>query len=277
MSRLYDALRRAESQFGDTLQPSVESVPPAEMLKNIAETSPEPQAETIRSVPWNVSPSSRLVAVSDPKSLGAEKFRALATRLTSMRSQREMKSLNITSTVINEGKTLVAANLAITLARYAKANVLLIEGDLHRPRLISMLGLGRLEGLGDWWQDSGEELSRYTSQLKDLSLSFLAAGRTCDYPSDLLRSERFAGGMASIADQYDWIIVDSTPLVPVVDANLWNRLVDGTILVVRESVTPVNALKKGLENLDNPKLVGVVLNDAADVISDYERYSYYAK
>jgi Mrp family chromosome partitioning ATPase len=67
-----------------------------------------------------------------------------------------------------------------------------------------------------------------------------------------------------LASQFEWIVVDSTPMLPIVDVNLWSKLVDGTLLVVREGLTPVKALKKGLQALDHPKLIGVVLNEALE-------------
>jgi Mrp family chromosome partitioning ATPase len=68
---------------------------------------------------------------------------------------------------------------------------------------------------------------------------------------------------AQLVSQFEWIVVDSTTMLPIVDVNLWSRLVDGTILVVREGVTPVKALKKGLQALDRPKLIGVVINEVS--------------
>ena len=273
MSRLYDALRRVELQKRQAGDLALEPAGPAEVLKSaIGEKS---SVEGTHSVKVNPSPSSRLVALSDPKSLGAEKFRALVARLEHLRDQRELKSVQITSSVINEGKSLVAANLAVTLARYTKSRVLLIEGDLHRPGLTSMFGLSRTKGLGDWWSSSGEEITHFLYQLNEMPLWFLSAGRTLDQPYHLLQSERFAGVISSLALQYDWIVVDSAPMLPTVDANLWSRLVDGTILVVREGIAPVQALKKGLEGLDNPKLLGVVLNEASEFDQTDYANSYY--
>ena len=270
MSRLYDALRRVESQKRPSGEAGNEPAQPAEVLKSIFGEKSE--IETAKSMTVNASPSSHLVALSDPKSLGAEKFRALAARLEHLRNQRGLKSLQITSSVINEGKSLVAANLAVTLARYSKCKVLLIEGDLHRPTLTSMFALHRIKGLSDWWSSSGEEITHFLYQLNEMPLWFLGAGKACDQPYHLLQSERFAVAIASLAAQYDWVVVDSTPMLPNVDANLWSRLVDGTILVVREGIAPMSALKKGLESLDNPKLLGIVLNDASEF--DQKDYSY---
>jgi capsular exopolysaccharide synthesis family protein len=273
VSRLYDALRRVELQKRQPGDTAIEPAGPAEVLKSAIGGRSE--IEDAHSVNVNASPSSRLVALSDPKSLCAEKFRALVTRLEHLRYQRELKSIQITSSVINEGKSLVAANLAITLAKYTKSKVLLIEGDLHRPALTSMLGLSRIKGLGDWWSGSGEEITHFLYQLDEMPLWFLSAGKPCDQPYHLLQSERFAGAISSFAAQYDWIVADSAPILPTVDANLWSRLVDGSILVVREGIAPVQALKKGLESLDNPKLLGIVLNDASEFDQTDYKNSYY--
>ena len=213
-----------------------------------------------------------MVALSDPRGLGAEKFRALVTRLENQRKERDLKSLQITSAVVNEGKTLVSGNLAVTLAKHTGLRVLLVEGDLHRPTLTSLFGLGQLEGIGQWWSDREEKerISRYVYRLDKMPLWFLGAGASSEQPSQILQSARFAETFARLATRFDWIVVDSTPMFPMVDANLWSRLVDGTLVVVREGVTPIRALKKGFESLDNPKLVGMVLNE----VSDFDRTNY---
>ena len=222
------------------------------------------------SVSVETSPESRLVALTNPNSLGAEKFRALVTRLDHLRKQRELKSFQVTSSVINEGKTLVAGNVAVTLAKYSGSKTLLIEGDLHRPTLAALLGLSELRGLSHWWSGRDQELAPFLHRLNDMPLWFLSAGKPYDRPSEIIRSARFVKAFAQLASQFEWIVVDSTPMLPIVDVNLWSKLVDGTLLVVREGLTPVKALKKGLQALDHPKLIGVVLNEASD--SDQANY-----
>ena len=217
------------------------------------------------SVAVKVSLDSRLVALADPNSLGAEKFRALVTRLDHLSKQREMKSFQVTSSVINEGKTLVAGNVAVTLAKYSGSKTLLIEGDLHRPGLTALLGLSDLSGLSHWWSGRAPELAPFVYKLNEMPLWFLSAGEPFDRPSDILRSTRFVKAFAQLATQFEWIVVDSTPMLPVVDANLWSKLVDGTLLVVREGLAPVKAIKKGLQALDHPKLIGVVINEASGI------------
>ncbi len=210
----------------------------------------------------NAPIESRLVALTDPDSLGAEKFRALVTRLESLRRQSELKSFQVTSSLINEGKTLVSGNVAVTLAKHFGSKTLLIEGDLHRPTLATILGLNKMRGLTQWWVGRDQDLAHFIHKVDDLPLWFLPAGKPYDRPSDILRSARFVKAFEQLSSQFEWIVVDSTPMLPIVDTNLWSRLVDGTLLVVREGVTPVKALKQGLRALDHPKLIGVVLNDS---------------
>ena len=264
MSRYYEALRRLEREQrqAGTDDVAEAAAQPAEVLGGIL-TEPV-EFEEAPSAEVKVSPASRFVALTDPRSLGAEKFRALVTRLENLRQQRELKCLQITSSVINEGKTLVAGNLAVTLAKHSGCKVLLVEGDLHRPTLASRLGLTQLPGLSHWWTERDESIGRYVYKLNGMPLWFLSAGLACDQPSQILQSARFVEGFAKLCGQFDWVVVDSTPMLPTADANLWSRLVDGMLLVVREGVTQVKSLKSGLAGLDNPKLIGVVLNEASE-------------
>jgi len=222
----------------------------------------------------DIPATARLVATTDPQGLGAEKFRALAARLENLRKSRDLKSVQVTSGTKGDGKTLTSGNLALTMARRSSSKVLLIEGDLHKPALASMFGLDQSLGLSQWWSEPNSDIARYIRQLKGTSLWLLTAGHAYDQPSEILRSARFSKAFAELAPRFDWVVVDSTPLLPMADANLWSRLVDGTLLVVREGATRINALKKGLESLDNPNLVGIVLNEASesDGVDPYEQY-----
>jgi capsular exopolysaccharide synthesis family protein len=268
MSRLYETLRRMEREHRQTGSTPPEPTEAVEMLNNVL-TQPV-ELEGAHSAKVHASAASRLVALNDPKSLGAEKFRALITRLENLRIQREFKSLQVTSGGINEGKTTVSANLGVTLAKRGDFKVLLIEGDLHRPTLASLLGLTELRGLVHWWAGPNQQIQTYLNRLNGMPLWFLSAGTTFDHPSEILQSPRFSDAFAKFSAWFDWIVVDSTPMLPTVDANLWSRLVDGSLLVVREGVASVRALKKGLEGLDNPKWIGMVFNEA----SEFDRMKY---
>ena len=232
-------------------------------------------SENARTVTVQPSPGSRLVTWTDSNSLGTEKFRALAIRLDAMRKQYKLTSLQVTSSVVNEGKSFVAANLAVTLSRYFGSKTLLIEGDLHRPMLGSMFGLKKLQGLNDWWSRRDLDIARFLFRFSGTQLWLLPAGTQYDQPSEILHSARFAEAFAQLTGPFDWVVVDSTPLLPVIDANLWSRLVDGTLLVVREGVTPLKTLKNGLQSLDHPNLIGVVVNEASEFNrTDYDGQYY---
>ena len=284
MIRLIDGLSRANLQqrpfdafpsgkmSADPGRP--ETAESAEALSNampegggpgvLAEPKKVLEIEKARPVMAQITPTSRLVSWTAPNSLGAEKFRALTVRLSAIRKQHELKSLQVTSSVISEGKSFVAGNLAVTLAKYSGTKTLLIEGDLHRPTLASLFGLKDLQGLNDWWTRPDQDIARFLVRFNGAGLWFLPAGKTSNRPSDILISARLQEAFALLGSRFDWIVVDSTPMLPVIDANLWSRLVDGTLLVIREGMTPLKALKNGLQSLDHPKLIGVVVNEASE-------------
>lgn len=271
MSRLYEALRKSELEnrqpgivATEVVRPAADFAPPA-----IGST----ELDGTQTVQLRVPPESHLVAVTEHQGLPAEKFRVLVTRLRNLRAQQEIKSLQITSASVDEGKTLISANLAVTLARHSQNRVLLIEGDLHNPSLHALFGLSHLKGICHWWKEPASMLSDFIYHVDGLPLWYMPAGERFEEPAEILQSSRLAESLTQLSGLFDWIVVDSTPLAPMADTNIWNRLVDGMLLVVREGVTPVKALKKGLAGLDGPKMLGVVLNGA----SEFDRVNYYDK
>jgi len=273
---------KLEQQFVTVVEATLDPYVPApaepqEKAEAENKTSPkldEPNANS--PLLLDLIPESRLVAWTNPSSLGAEKFRALATRFDHLREQRRLKSFQVTSSVIDEGKTLVAANIAVTLAKYSGCKTLLVEGDLHRPSLTRLFGYRELPGLNDWWSGREPALSRFVYRFQGAPLWFLPAGKPSEQPADVLRSNRFKSAFPLLKEEFDWTVVDSTPMQPIVDANLWSKLVDGTLLVVREGVAPIKALKRGLQALDHPKLIGVVFNEATEFNQAGYAGKYYA-
>jgi protein-tyrosine kinase len=269
----HHALKLVPVTTGPLALAAAEPTPAPPKRSEAAPKAPEPAGNAA----LLVSPlsQSRLVAWTEPHSLGAEKFRALATRFDHLRNQRELRSFQVTSSVGDEGKTLVAGNIAVTLAKSSGYKTLLVEGDLHRPSLADLFGLGELRGMQHWWTSGTQELASFAYRLQGLPLWFLPAGKQCEQPSDVLRSERFKKAFQRLSDEFEWVVVDSTPMLPIVDVNLWSRLLDGTLLVVREGVAPVKALKRGLQALDHPKLIGVVVNEAMEISQASYTGQYY--
>src|SRR5579864_9288319 len=159
MSRLYEALRKSEMENQQKVAGALVSSRPSEASLDLGGGPIElERTPTERS---RVSSESHLVAMTEPQSLAAEKFRVLVTRLGNLRAQRELKSLQVTSGVAEEGKTIIAANLAVTLARHSQSKVLLVEGDLHKPSMNALLGLNLMNGVRQWWSDTNAPLSNF--------------------------------------------------------------------------------------------------------------------
>jgi receptor protein-tyrosine kinase len=136
------------------------------------------------------------------------------------------------------------------------------------------LGIKSLPGIGEWASDN-ESITKFMYRFDDLQFWILPAGSAPENPVNILQSSRFLDLYKQLSTNFDWIIIDAPPLLPMADVSFWSRQADGLLLVVREGATPKNILKKGIETLDNPKVVGVVLNDAQEVESSYYSHYYY--
>lgn len=255
---------------------------PAPELQSLTEEAPfrEDAAEALAQFPSKeifVGPSSRLVFFSEPESIAVEKFRFLGVRLRQLRQSRPLKKILITSTIPEEGKSLVSANLAGVLAR-KKEKVLLIEGDMRRPVMVDKFGLGKLPGLAEWLQD-GAVTPANIYHLEGAALWLMPAGAPPARPLELMQSGKLSQLMASVATIFDWIIVDSPPLLPLADTTVWSKLTDGTLMVVREGKTEKAQLTRGLEILKKSDLLGVVLNGCSNSNekSYYQRYAPQSK
>jgi capsular exopolysaccharide synthesis family protein len=229
--------------------------------------------ESFPTLKVTITAASRLVFLSEPDSLAAEKFRFLGVRLRQLQHSRPLKKVLVTSTIPEEGKSLVSANLAGALAR-RKQKVLLIEGDLRRPVHGRDFGLGRLAGLGEWLQSDRPAPSNIY-YLDGPNFWLMPAGDPPSNPLELMQSGRLTRLMEQLAGLFDWIVVDSPPLLPLADTTVWARLTDGTLLVAREGKTEKAALQRGLEILKTSDLLGVVLNgcSSSDYKNYYQRYS----
>jgi capsular exopolysaccharide synthesis family protein len=302
MSRIFDALQRSGTEQSGVEYPDMVSVatevfeaprrpahgdhvseplpvPPAPLvMPDLAFEAPvdegpstQSAAETSGEFPSlevSVTAASRLVYFSEPDSLAAEKFRFLGVKLRQMQQARSLKKVLITSTIPEEGKSLVSANLAGVLAR-RKQKVLLIEGDMRRPTLAQQFGLGRLAGLAEWLQ-SGQQTPSNIYRLGGPGLWLMPAGDPPANPLELMQSGRLSQLMSQLSSMFDWIVVDSPPLLPLADTTVWARLTDGVLLVTREGKTEKKQLQRGLDAVKNLSLLGVVLNGCAR--SDHENY-----
>jgi capsular exopolysaccharide synthesis family protein len=216
---------------------------------------------------------SRLVCVTDKESLAAEKFRFLAVRIRQLQQSRRLKTVLITSSVPQEGKSMVAANLACTLARRAQQRILLVEGDLRRPSLAKMFGLGRIPGICEWLQ--GEcNATNSIYHLDGPGFWILPAGSTPRNPLEVMQSGTLSALMDQLRAWFDWIIIDSPPVLPLADTSVWMRLADGILLISRQGTTEKRQLQSSLEVLEKSKLIGALMNCSTNKVNSEYYYQY---
>lgn len=221
----------------------------------------------------SVNSNGQLPCLTDSESMVSEKFRFLGVRLRHLRRERPLKRLLITSTIPHEGKSMVAANLACTLARKEHQRTLLLEGDVRRPSLSQLLGLERLPGICEWLQDEHSQITNIY-RLNGPGVWVLPAGCASGNPLELLQSRRLAVLMDQLVAMFDWIIIDSPPVLPLADTSVWSKFADGILLVTRQGTTDKRQLQKGLEALDHSKLIGALVNCSQSSASG-DHYYYY--
>ncbi len=215
--------------------------------------------ERFQSLQVAVPPQGRLVCITDNESLAAEKFRFLGVSLQHLRRDRPLKKVLITSSIPQEGKSMVSANLACTLAQRTQQKTLLIEGDVRRPSLLPMFGLEGIPGICECLQGERDLMSSIY-HLEGPGLWMLPAGSAPKNPLEFLQSGRLSTVMDQLSSWFDWIVIDSPPVMPLADASVWTRLSDGILLVVRQGITEKRQLERGLEALEPKKVIGAVLN-----------------
>ena len=218
---------------------------------------------------------SRFVCFSNTDSLAAEKFRFLATRLRHLQQKRTLKRIVITSSVPAEGKSMVAANLACALAG-GKQHILLVEGDLRRPSLAKQLGLGETPGLSELLQGASDRFNNIL-HLENQGFCVLTAGNIHTSAPELMEAGRLALCMDSVTAGFDWVVIDSPPMLPLADTTIWMRLADAIMLVTRPGVTTKSQLQRSLETIEQSKLLGAVLNASTEATASKYYYHYSRK
>jgi Mrp family chromosome partitioning ATPase len=224
-----------------------------------------------------VSAASRVVMYSDPRSAGADRFRLVQIHLTSLQASRKIKSLLITSPLPRDGKSTVALNLATGLSEEGKRPVLLLEGDLHRPGLVTKLGLKSWPGLTECYE-RGDDPMLAIRRINPLGFYLLPAGRALEDASSFFRSD-FGSQLVKgpLSSSFSWILIDSPPTTPVADILALKAQTDATLLVARAGQTPREAIEESARNLGREHIVGIVLNGAEGLDRTYAKYYGYGK
>ena len=235
-----------------------------------------------------------LVSHFVPKSMMAESFRALRTNIQFKEAEKKIEAIGIASTSPEEGKTLVAVNLAVTMAQ-AGMKVLLVGSDLRKPAIDKVFGVEMTPGLTDIlmgnypWRDTVKTVTdiimgqmstdevMMTPGLDNLHL--ITSGPIPPNPAELMESERLADFMEEAKKEYDIVLFDSTPILSTADAAILGTKVDGVLLVYRVGTVSRGLLRRSTAQLQqvNCNIMGVVLNGMRPEVSpDFQDYKYYS-
>ena len=218
-----------------------------------------------------------IVVAADPKSSIAEQYRILRTNLRSLRSGvHRMQVLLVTSSVHSEGKSVTAVNLALSLAQQEGMKILLIDADLRCGSVQQWLGLKAEKGLSDALIH-GAALENLIVGLPNSRLSVLPAGRKPEHPAELLDSAAMERLIGTVRREFDLVVIDAPPILPVADPGILGRWTDGVLLVVRSGKTQRKTVEKAKTLLKQMKvnLLGCILSHAEYYIPNYYRYSQY--
>lgn len=227
---------------------------------------------SLPSISGSSSAESRLVCITDKGAPTAEAIRLLGVRLRHIQRSRNLKKVLLTSAVPREGKSIIAANLACVLAYAKEETVLLVEGDLRKPTQMDIFGLQRKPGICEQLQDE-HNLIGNIYKITDANVYILPSGESPNNPLDVLQSERLSPFMDKLTAHFDWIIIDSPPILPLADTSIWMKMSDGVILVTRQGITEKEQLVKGMAALDPHKTLGAIVNGIT--IAASSSYYYY--
>src|SRR3989441_7497242 len=218
----------------------------------------------------------RLVSLFAPNSFEAEKYRALAHTIELMHKATGLQVLAVTSPTPGDGKTTTTINLAGALAQSPEARVLLICADLRQPSVIEHLGMDHPHpvGLATAILNPGQTLTRVVERLGMFNLSVLPAGPYLANPQEALKAPRLGELIQEARQHYDYVVLDTPPLLLVPDCRIIGKWVDGFLMVVAAHKTPRGLLEEARNLRDPSKMVGLVFNYDDHHIESYYYYNY---
>jgi len=288
MSRIHDALKRAEQERATSMGTHVESslppldAPPMEMPNlqgSVASAMPLASGLTYEALlarcpqsEWKPDAEHMLFFQDEETRSGTEEFRTLRSRLYQIREKMPLKRLLVTSPMPREGKSFVACNLTQVLVRQHGRRALLIDADLRHPGLHENFGTQSSPGLSEYLAGECDEFAIMQRGPME-NLFFVPAGRVVATAPELLANGRLKLFLQRVEPLFDWVVIDSSPVIPVSDATIVAGNCDGVLLVVRSEVTSSEMAKRAREEFPDKLLLGVVLNGMVGKHAE-ERYYY---
>ena len=219
-------------------------------------------------------PGSRLILNREALPGAVEQYRRLAATLHHAQQQSGLRTVMVASAMPTEGKTLTAANLAVTLSESYRRRVLVIDADLRRPSMHVVFQLPNLSGLNDALTGSSHRPAAYQVSPH---LTVLPAGRPTPDPMGALTSGTMRELVRDAGATYDWVIVDTPPVGLLSDANLLARIVDGVVMVISAGKVSYKLIQRAVDAVGRERILGVVLNRATDALlaTPYRYQNYY--
>lgn len=218
----------------------------------------------------------RLITRRDPKSPISEAYRTIRTNIEFSNLDKEIKTIVVTSSQQNEGKSTVIANLAVSFAGMEDKKVLVIEGDLRNPTVHRMFNVSNSHGITEilTGQKSFQECV-YRTEVQGLDV--ITCGKIPPNPSEMLASKKMKAFVESLKDYYDYIFIDAPPIGIITDAGIVSTYTDGTILIVASREADIDMVKIAKSRLEkvNANILGLVLNKFEESSRSYSYYNYY--
>ena len=218
----------------------------------------------------------QLHTYNNPKSHISEAYRLIRTNIEFSNIDKNIKTILMTSSQQNEGKSTSISNLASTFASLENKKVLIIDCDLRNPSVHKMFNVSNISGLTDVLTGQ-KDIEKCIEKTKVKNLDILKAGKIPPNPSEILQSKKMRNFMEVIKEYYDYIFIDSPPVGIVTDASILAQYVDGTILLVAANEADIEATKIAKERLEgvNANILGAILNKFEADSKSYGYYNYY--
>jgi protein-tyrosine kinase len=217
--------------------------------------------------------SPKLFAYTAPDSIDAEIFNVIKGHLLFPKDGQKRRTILVTSAFPGEGKTLVAANLAVNLAMGVHESVLLVDCDLRRPSMHKMLGYKNKEGLYEYLKGE-RKLEDLLIKTKIEKLTLLTAGKRTRQPTDLFASSMMKDFLTNLKEESEnrFVILDGSPCQVTAEASVLANHVDGIVFVIMARRSPRDVIRKSTEALGKNKILGIVFNGYTKAYKSYDRY-----
>jgi protein-tyrosine kinase len=202
-----------------------------------------------------------LVSLLAPTSLAAEQYRTVRLHIETLRRERDLRLVAISSPTRGDGKTISAINVAGALAQAPDARVALVEADVRHPGVARFLGLPASRGLSGYLMDPTMTVDDVLQRPTGVGFAVVVAGPASSMPYELLKSPRLRALFAKLRERFDFVVVDTSPVQPFPDVGLVRDLVDGFLLIVRANRTPREMARDSLAAIGADRVLGVIFND----------------